>query len=182
VSVRRIDFHGRDWSAHSQDHWLDRAGDHRFPDYLRIVFVAYGRHSANGHAKLERGELAYYLIREDASLPDRRSIYRSIQKAVALGLILDVSHALCLVVSSHDVQGGRGNPDARCRRDHTRRHNRTTTREVVTQPRTTTPTVVTQQRTTTPHVVVPRLASLSSTNPHTPKPHPSEGSSSEGAA
>lgn len=169
MSVRRIDFGGRDWSAHSQDHWLDRAGDHRFPDYLRIVFVAYGRHSANGHAKLDRGELAYYLIREDGSLPDRRSIYRSIQKAVDLGLVLDVSHALCLVVSSHDVQGGRGNPDARCRRDHTRRQPRTTTREVVTQPRTTTPTVVTQPRTTTPDVVVPCSASLSSTTPTTPE-------------
>lgn len=165
---RKIDFHGRDWSAHSQDHWLDRAGDPRFPDFLRIVFVAYGRHTANGHAKLDRGDLAYYLVREDGSLPDRRTIYRSIRRAVELGLILDISTALCLVVSSHDVQGGKGNPDARCRRDHTRRQNGTTTSDVVTQPRTTTSRVVTQERTTTSDVVVPSVRPLSSTTPATP--------------
>jgi hypothetical protein len=167
VSVRKIDFAGRDWSAHSQDHWLDRAGDHRFPDFLRIVFVAYGRHRANGHAKLDRGDLAYYLVREDGSLPDRRTVYKGIRRAVDLGLILDISNALCLVVSSHDVQGGKGNPETRCRRDHTRRQKRTTTSEVVTQPRTTTSQVVTPERTTISQVVVPCSAPLSSTNPAT---------------
>lgn len=165
---RKIDFGGRDWSAHSQDHWLDRAGDHRFPDFLRIVFVAYGRHTANGHAKLDRGALAYYLVREDGSLPDRRTIYRGIRRAVDLGLILDISTALCLVVSSHNIQGGLGNPDARCRRDHTQRQKATTTGDVVTRPPTTTSAVVTQGRTTTGDVVTPRLTSLSSTNRATP--------------
>lgn len=164
---RKIDFNGRDWSAHAQDHWLDRAGDHRYPDYLRVTFVAYGRHTANGHAKLARGDLAYYLVREDGSLPDRRTIYRSIRRAVDLGLILDISTALCLVVSSHDVQGGRGSVDARCRRDHTRRANRTTTADVVTRPGTTTSPVVTQRRTTTADVVTPARALSLSTNPAT---------------
>jgi hypothetical protein len=121
ASVRRIDFDGRDWSAHARDHWLDFAGNPSFPDYLRTVFVAYGRHAANGHAVLDRGELAYFLVRRDGTLPESRVVWRAIQEAVKLGFLNDASQLLCLVVSSHDVQGGKGNPDARCRRDHTKK-------------------------------------------------------------
>lgn len=115
---RKIDFAGRDWTAHAQDHWLEHAGNPNFHDYLRIVFVAYGRHAANGHAKLDRGELAHYLVRKDGTLPDRRTIHRALTKAVDLGFLLPQSRALCLVVSSEHVQGGMGNPDQRCPRDH----------------------------------------------------------------
>lgn len=120
---RKIDFSGSDWSAHRQDHWLELAGNPNFPDYLRIVFVAYGRHAANGHAKLDRGELAYFLVRKDGTLPERRIAWRAVQEAVKLGYLLEGSQQLCLVVSSHDVQGGRGDSTARCKRDHTRRVN-----------------------------------------------------------
>ena len=118
---RKIDFGGRDWAAHAQDHWLEFAGNPNFPDYLRITFVAYGRHAANGHAKLERGELAQYLVRKDGTLPDRRNLWSSLQKAIRLGYLLPESQALCLVVSSDHVQGGIGDPDRRCKRDHTKR-------------------------------------------------------------
>lgn len=37
--------------------------------------------------------------------------------------------ALCLVVSSHDVQGGQGNPDARCPRNHAKRESSRTTND-----------------------------------------------------
>jgi hypothetical protein len=117
--VRKIDFGDRDWTAHAQDHWLEFAGNSNFPDYLRVTFVAYGRHAANGHAKLERGELARYLIRKDGTLPDRRTVWRAIESAARLGYLLPESRQLCLVVSSHQVQGGRGSADARCTRDHT---------------------------------------------------------------
>jgi hypothetical protein len=116
---RKIDFGGREWSAHAQDHWLEFAGNSNFPDYLRVTFVAYGRHAANGHAKLERGELARYLLRKDGTLPDRRTVWRAIDTAARLGYLLPESRQLCLVVSSHHVQGGKGNADARCTRDHT---------------------------------------------------------------
>jgi hypothetical protein len=117
--TRKIDFAGRDWAAHAQDHWLEFAGNRNFPDYLRVTFVAYGRHAANGHARLDRGELAHYLIRKDGTLPERRVLWRAIETAVSLGYLVPTSRQLCLVVSSHDVQGGRGSADARCPRDHT---------------------------------------------------------------
>ncbi len=116
---RRIDFGGREWSAHAQDHWLDFAGNPNFPDYLRIVFVAYGRHRANGHARLDQGELVRFLVRKDGTLPDRRNVRHSIDAAIRLGYLMPASRALCLVVSSDHVQGGTGDPDRRCDRNHT---------------------------------------------------------------
>lgn len=116
---RKIDFDGRDWSAHAQDQWLDFAGNPNFPDYLRIVFVAYGRHRANGHARLVSGEIARFLVRKDGTLPDRRNVRQSIDRAINLGYLMPTSRALCLVVSSRHVQGGIGDPDRRCDRDHT---------------------------------------------------------------
>jgi hypothetical protein len=118
---RKIDFGGREWAAHAQDHWLQFAGNPRFQDYLRIAFVAFGLHRANGHARLAPHELAYFLVRADGTLPDRRSIKHSIDRAVEFGFLLPGSKALCLVVSSHHVQGGVGDPDKRCDRDHTLR-------------------------------------------------------------
>lgn len=118
---RRIDFGDRDWAAHAQDHWLDFAGNPNLPDYLRIVFVAYGRHLANGHARLSQGELAHLLVRKDGTLPDRRNVRHSIDKAIDLGYLMPESRALCLVVSSDHVQRGDGESDRRCDRDHTTR-------------------------------------------------------------
>ena len=117
----KINFGGEDWAAHRQSHWLDFAGNPNFPDYLRVVFVAYGRHAANGHAKLDRGELARYLVRKDGTLPDRRNLWSSLQKAIRLGYLMPESQTLCLVVSSDHVQGGIGDPDRPCKRDHTKR-------------------------------------------------------------
>lgn len=121
VKAKKINFGDRTWSAFPQDHWLEMSGNPNFPDYLRILFVAYGRHAANGHARLDRQELAYFLVRKDGTLPDRRTVRRALIKAVSLGYLRPESQLLCLVVSSHDVQGGKGDPSARCRRDHTKR-------------------------------------------------------------
>jgi hypothetical protein len=120
VKSRKIDFGDRPYSAHAQDHWLTMAGNPNFPDYLRVLFVAYGKHRANGHANLDRGELAYFLVRKDGTLPERRIVWRAVQTAIEYGYLVDTSKMLCLVVSSHDVQGGDGGTRDRCRRDHTR--------------------------------------------------------------
>lgn len=119
MNPRRIDFDGDTWAAHRQAHWLEFAGNPNFPDYLRIVFVAYGRHAANGHARLDRGELARFLVRKDGTLPDRRTIWRALNRAADLGYLSPVSRQLCLVVSSLHIQGGKGQADAPCTRDHT---------------------------------------------------------------
>jgi hypothetical protein len=121
MTRKRYDFGGRAYAAHAQDHWLEFAGNPNFPDYLRIVFVAYARHTDNGHAKLDRGELATYLVRKDGTLPDRRSLWSSLQKAIRLGYLLPESQVLCLVVSSEHVQGGESSYGRPCRRDHTKR-------------------------------------------------------------
>ena len=118
---RKINFGDRAWAAHAQDHWLEKAGNPNFPDYLRVLFVAYGRHAANGHANLSRGELAYFLVRKDGTLPERRVVWRAVQQAISLDFLMEGSQLLCLIVSSHDVQGGSGGQDKRCRRDHTKR-------------------------------------------------------------
>lgn len=116
---KRIDFGGSTWSAFPDDHWLEFCGNPNFPDYLRIVFVAYARHASNGHARLNRGELARYLLRKDGTLPDRRNMRHSIDHAISLGYLLPESRLLCLVVSSHHVQGGVTAEGRRCDRDHT---------------------------------------------------------------
>ena len=158
---RKIDFEGREWSAHAQDHWLEFAGNSNFPDYLRVTFVAYGRHAANGHARLERGELARHLIRKDGTLPDRRTVWRGIENAIKLDYLVPESRQLCLVVGSHRVQGGRGDPNARCRRDHTVRPKRTSTAASDAPSRTSLASVVVQPRTSTTASDVPRSTPLS---------------------
>ena len=117
-TVSRIDFGGRNYSAVAQDLHLEWAGNPNFPDYMRVVFVAYGRHAANGHAVLERGELAAYLVRKTGVIPDRRQVWKAMDHAVRLGYLREGSRLGCLVVNSDHVQGGPGVPGVRCRRDH----------------------------------------------------------------
>lgn len=128
----RINFPpGTTWAAHEQSHWLEFAGSPNFPDYLRVVFVAYGRHAANGHAKLdEPRELMHYLVRRDGSLPDERNIWRAIDKAIALGFLAPGSRGLCLIVPVNHVQGGAGNPDSKCGRKHNVSHKYITDRRI----------------------------------------------------
>jgi hypothetical protein len=171
VSNRKIDFGtGRSWTAHAQDHWITFAGNPNFSDYLRVVFVAYGRHHANGHAVLNRGELAYYLVRKDGTLPTRDVAWRAVADAVELGYLAEGSRLLCLIVPAHDVQGGHGNPDARCRRDHTRRGGRTSATTADVPSRTSATTLDVPSRTSATTADVPCSAPLLSlySPSHTP--------------
>jgi hypothetical protein len=119
--VSKIDFGGRDWAAHCQEQWLEDALNPRWPGPLRVAFVAYGRHAANGHAFLKQGELAKLLplgMSADGlpASPTRSTLNRWIKTAVDYGFLDEGSKLLCLIVPSHRAQGGRGDPNAPCRR------------------------------------------------------------------
>lgn len=108
------------WSRHYQEPWKEDAANPRYPLALRVAFLAFGSHRANGHARFKQGEVAKVLARVDESgdlvTPDRRTVYRAIQQAVDFGLLAEGSKALCLIVPSHRISGGLGDEDARCDR------------------------------------------------------------------
>jgi hypothetical protein len=94
---------------------------------LRVAFLAFGRHRANGHAVFRQGEVSNVLGRFDDEgtwLPaDRRTVHRAIQQAVRYGLLAEGSKALCLIVPSHRITGGMGSPETPCKRHpETREH------------------------------------------------------------
>ena len=120
-----IDFGpGVDWVAMPQKEWLEWACDPNFPDYMRAVYVAHGKHRANGHAPLGQGELAMFLMRKTGEIPDRRTVWSAIDKAVKKGYLAHGSRALCLIVSRARSQFGKGNATAPCARVHASRRER----------------------------------------------------------
>lgn len=117
--MTRIDFHGDPWAGHSQEPWKDDAANPRFPLPLRVAFLAYGNHQANGHANFKQGEVAKALAKlvdGELVIPDRRTVWRAIRQAVDYRLLAPESKALCLVVAEHRVQGGVGDENAPCKR------------------------------------------------------------------
>ena len=108
------------WARHFQEAWADDALNPIYPMPLRVAFLAFGRHRANGHAIFGQGEIANTLGHHDdvgGWVPaDRRTVHRAITKAVSYGLLDSTSKALCLVVPKHRVAGGMGNPETPCRR------------------------------------------------------------------
>lgn len=108
------------WAMHLQHAWHDDACNPRFPLPLRVAFLAYGTHRANGHAKFKQGEIAAVLGHLDESghhVPaDRRTVYRAIRQAVEFELLDESSKLLCLVVPRHRIAGGIGIANAPCSR------------------------------------------------------------------
>lgn len=122
MTARKIDFSDfpegeREFSAHRDKHWLDKAINPRHPLALRVYFVALGRRKVGGHAPLDTGELGELLVSPGAKIPDRRRIAEAIATCVHWGYLGEGSNALCLVVPLDDVRGGRG-AEYRCRRKH----------------------------------------------------------------
>lgn len=118
--VRKIDFGDDEFSAHRNEHWLEKAINPNHPLALRVYFVALGRRKVGGHAPLDQGELAELLVNPGAQIPDRRRVAEAIRACVHWGYLAEGSNALCLVVPLDDVRGGRGQ-SYRCRRSHERR-------------------------------------------------------------
>ncbi len=114
------DRHEGSWARHFQAPWHDDALNPRYPYALRVAFLAYGTHRANGHARFKQGEIGTVLGHlDDDGHPvsaDRRTVYRAVQQAVDFGLLAEGSRALCLIVPSHRIAGGMGDENAPCDR------------------------------------------------------------------
>lgn len=110
------------WSIHYQQPWIDQAGNKRAPMALRVTWLAYGNHRANGHANFAQQEVANALGKFDDTgtfnPADRRTVSRAIRQAIDWGLLAEGSGALCLIVPAHRQTGGPGDPNALCKRHH----------------------------------------------------------------
>ena len=116
----------RTWSAHYQDVWLERTHNRDLPAWLRVAFLAYGSHRANGHAPFEQGDVGLVLgsvdrVTGEIRPADKANVQRAIRNAVKAGWLAEGSSARCLVVPGHAVEGGLGGaPDEPCGR-HSRK-------------------------------------------------------------
>lgn len=93
----------RPWARHYQDQWQERAGDPRFPYWLRVAALAYGSHLDNGHARFKRGEIGLILGTPGQPYPNVR---RAIAVAVEYGWLEEGSFWGCLIVPSHAIRKG----------------------------------------------------------------------------
>jgi hypothetical protein len=109
------------WARHFQHGWAARAVDDRWnaPLWLRVAFLAYSRHDANGHARFEVGEIGKILGRRDPG-----NVSKAIKEAVRLDWLDLESCPQCLVVPPHLIQGGLGNAENPCEFHEQKRKNR----------------------------------------------------------
>lgn len=99
------------FSMHFQHVWEERAADRRYPLWLRVAFLAYGKHRRNGHANFRQGQLARTLGHPDIETGEIVSVdgsvlRRAIRAAVAGGWLAEGSGSRCLVVPAHAISGG----------------------------------------------------------------------------
>ncbi|TGD85138.1 hypothetical protein BayCH28_22315 [Mycolicibacterium sp. CH28] len=92
--------------------WDGRAQDALLPLWLRVVSMAYGNHTKNGHA-------TFYLGGE-STLPEllgksKRHVQNEIRQAVKLGFLASGSNINCLVLPDEICGGARGHKFAECR-------------------------------------------------------------------
>lgn len=124
------------WARHFQDAWHDDSLNPKFPKALRVAFLAYGTHRANGHARFKTGEIAKVLSRVDETgtlIPAAyNTVHRAITTAIELGLLDKGSTSLCLIVPNHRISGGVGDADDPCdRHDQPARRRRKTSLKAV---------------------------------------------------
>jgi hypothetical protein len=107
------------WAKHYQSAWHERTADDRLPLWLRVAFLAFGSHRANGHARFKAGEVGEIFGTVDPETGeirplDKHNIQRAIRSAVARGWLADGSSSLCLVVPAHAIAGGPGYESEKC--------------------------------------------------------------------
>ena len=99
----------RPWARHYMEEWHSRAGDSRFPHWLRVAALAYGSHHDNGHAPFKRGQIALVLgsvDRTTGEVSPYGNVGRAIADAVAYGWLAPESYWGCLVVPAHAIKKG----------------------------------------------------------------------------
>lgn len=119
MSERKVIGWSNPWARHYLATWHERSGDSRLPMWLRVSCLAYGAHAANGHALFRPGDVALVLGTVDPATGEIRpmqkaNVQRTITQAVEYGWLAPGSSALCLVVPGHAIQGGKGDPGAKC--------------------------------------------------------------------
>lgn len=108
------------FALHYQGVWVERSTNPLLPAWLRVAFLAYGKHTKNGHANFSSGELAKLLSKpgpngEPKPISDS-AVSNAIKRAKEQGYIAEDSMARCLVVPRHAVVGGLGgNESTKCR-------------------------------------------------------------------
>jgi hypothetical protein len=107
------------WTRHYQIGWENRAANTDAPLWARVVSLAYGRHTANGHAIFHRGELCWILgTPPKLGQPFKRRAPATIRDAIAVavkyGWLAEQSCNECLVVPSHDISGPNGDESQPC--------------------------------------------------------------------
>ncbi len=55
------------WAKHYQRAWQEKAGNPRFPLWLRVACLAYGHHLGNGHANFGPSEVRLALSTVDGN-------------------------------------------------------------------------------------------------------------------
>lgn len=93
------------WTKHSQAAYKLLAKNRQAPAFLRIAWLAMGRHGSNGHAEFRRGELASLLNQNGK--PYRR-VDDAIATAIQYGMLDASSTRRCLVVPCDLIEGPHG--------------------------------------------------------------------------
>jgi hypothetical protein len=101
------------WARHYQSVWHERTADRRIPLWLRVAFLAFGAHKANGHARFKPGEIGMIFGTVDTETGeikpvDKANVQRAIRNATQAGWLAEGSSSLCLVVPAHAITGGLG--------------------------------------------------------------------------
>jgi hypothetical protein len=95
---------------HRQTIWAERASDPSLFLWIRVAAMAFGKHTANGHAGFKPGELANLLGKPGKDdlweQPTPQQLSNAIRQAKKAGWIAEESSSRCLRVPPGAVAGG----------------------------------------------------------------------------
>lgn len=115
------------WIGQYQSEWQCRTANPRLPKWFRVVALAYGTHTMNGHSPQPPGAIADMLGTvnpETGELFPDRHVSRWIGDAIELGFLAKESSARCLIVPGHTFRSAPGSSRTPCSWCSTRRRRR----------------------------------------------------------